>query len=88
MMDTVVYWFPMVAMIFAFTTAIWAIRKVDDINDRLAREAEILAALDAHMVDIVQHARDHAEALMLWNHGARDEAIELLAKWGTRVHVA
>lgn len=88
MMTTVVYWLPFAAMIVVFAGCFRLVRLIDVVNDRIAREAEILSALDVHLAQASQHARDHAEALMLWNHGAREEAIELLSKWGTRVHVA
>lgn len=88
MMATVVYWLPFAAMIVVFAGCFRLVRLIDVVNERIAREAEILSALDVHLAQASQHARDHAEALMLWNHGARDEAIELLAKWGTRAHVA
>lgn len=55
-----------------------------DADDSLALfdvlKAEIEREIDA------SH-RDAAEAFMLWNHGAQEEAIELLKKRGARVRI-
>ena len=79
MMDAIAYWLPLVA--FAGIGVMYWVqeRRMDAL---IAEEKEMLAAVDTSIMVLAQRNRDFAEALELMDYGARDEAIELLRRWG------
>lgn len=81
-MSAIVYWAPFAACLACLVLIYIVERRVSDLAEKIARAQALNTALEVKTRVIQERSRDFAEALLLWNHGARQEAVELLSKWG------
>lgn len=80
-MSTVVYWMPLGAC-GVFAVLLWRMEAMSrGIAEQIAARKALDAAIAVKLEVMGERAHDFAEALLLWHHGAQQEAVELLTKW-------
>lgn len=81
-MAILVYWLPLAAFVGCIVLALVIERRVAELIARIDEEKQMLAAVDMAIIVLSQRNRDMAEAVELLDYGAREEAIDLLRRWG------
>jgi len=82
-MSEIIYWVPFGLCVATIVLLCRVNRRIHDLNAKIAHVEALNRVFDVKAVQHGERARDFAEALLLWNHGAQQEAVELLQKWGT-----